>query len=96
MSEAVLMAAMADSFEVNVAIHNYYGHLSTLIGAHFASVIPNLRITEYVVDEAPWVKSFFTHPLQIDGGALVLPDRVGWGTDIDEAAVRARPARRVF
>jgi galactonate dehydratase len=96
MSEAVLMAAMADSFEVNVAIHNYYGHLSTLIGAHFASVIPNLRITEYVVDEAPWVKSFFTHPLQIDGGTLVLPDRAGWGTDIDEAAVHARPAKQVF
>jgi galactonate dehydratase len=96
MSEAVLMAAMADSFEVNVAIHNYYGHLSTLIGAHFASVIPNLRITEYVVDEAPWVKSFFTHPLQIDGGTLVLPDRPGWGTDIDEAAVHARSAQRVF
>jgi galactonate dehydratase len=93
MSEAVLMAAMADSFEVNVAIHNYYGHLSTLIGAHFASVIPNLRITEYVLDEAPWVKSFFTHPLQIDAGTLVLPDRAGWGTDIDEAAVRARPVK---
>jgi galactonate dehydratase len=96
MSEAVLMAAMADSFEVNVAIHNYYGHLSTLIGAHFASVIPNLRITEYVVDEAPWVKSFFTHPLQIDGGTLILPDRAGWGTDIDEAAVRARPAKQAY
>jgi L-alanine-DL-glutamate epimerase-like enolase superfamily enzyme len=92
MLEAVRMATLVDSFEVNVAIHNYHGYLSTLIGAHFAAVIPNLRVTEFVVDEAPWTKDFFTHPLQIDNGVLVVPDRPGWGTDIDEAAVRAHPA----
>ena len=92
MLEAVRMATLVDSFEVNVAIHNYHGHLSTLISAHFACVIPNLRVTEFVVDEAPWTKDFFTHPLQIDNGVLVVPDRPGWGTDIDEAAVRAHPA----
>ena len=93
MIEAVRMATLVDSFEVNVAIHNYHGHLSTLIGAHFACVIANLRVTEFVVDEAPWTKDFFTHPLQIDNGVLVVPDRPGWGTDINEAAVRAHPAR---
>lgn len=91
MQEAVRMAALADCCEVNVAIHNYHGHLSTLIGAHFAAVIPNLRITELVVDEVPWLASFFTHPVAIDKGEILLPDRPGWGTDIDEQALRRHP-----
>ena len=77
-------------FTVNVAVHNYHGHLSRLIGAHFAAVIPNFRIFEVVVDEAPWVAGFFTHPLAIDDGRVDVPSRPGWGTDINEEAVRAR------
>ena len=91
MLEAVRMAALADCHEVNVAVHNYHGHLSTLIGAHFAAVIPNLRITELVVDEVPWNASFFTHPIVIEKGELLVPDRPGWGTDIDEQALRRHP-----
>jgi galactonate dehydratase len=75
MIEATRMAALVDCYDVNVAVHNYHGHLSTLMGAHFAAVIPNFRIAEVVVDEAPWVAGFFTHPLVIADGRL--PFRAG-------------------
>ena len=52
--EALRMAAMCDAYEVNVASHYFAGPLSAIICAHFAAVIPNLRISEYDVDEVPW------------------------------------------
>lgn len=91
MIEAVKMAALADTYDVNVAVHNYHGHLSTMMGAHFAAAIPNFRIAEVVVDEAPWVGELFTHPLDFQTGEIAVPDRPGWGTDINEEAVRAHP-----
>jgi L-alanine-DL-glutamate epimerase-like enolase superfamily enzyme len=91
--EAVKMAVLADAYEVNVAIHNYHGHLSTLMGAHFAAAIPNFRIAELVLDEASWVPSFFTHPLAIENGSILVPDRPGWGTDVNEEAVRRHPVK---
>ena len=90
--EATRMAALVDTYDVNVAVHNYHGHLSTLIGTHFAATIPNFRIAEVVVDEAPWVADLFSHPVILKNGEITVPDRPGWGTDINEEAVRAHPA----
>ena len=93
MIESTRMASLVDTYDVNVAVHNYHGHLSTLIGTHFAAAIPNFRIAEVVVDEAPWVAELFTHPVVLDNGVITVPDRPGWGTDINEEAVRAHPAK---
>jgi L-alanine-DL-glutamate epimerase-like enolase superfamily enzyme len=93
MIEATRMATLVDCYDVNVAVHNYHGHLSTLMGAHFSAAIPNFRIAEMVVDEAPWVADFFTHPLVIANGEIAVPNRPGWGTDINEEAVQAHAAK---
>jgi L-alanine-DL-glutamate epimerase-like enolase superfamily enzyme len=91
MLEAMRMAAIAQAWDVNVAAHNAYGQLSTLMGAHFCAAVPNLRIMEYDVDQPLWGKELVTHPIVIDDGELVLPDRAGWGTDVDEDAVLRHP-----
>ena len=91
--EAVRMAAMADAYEVNVASHNFSGPLSAVISAHFASVVPNFRIMEFDVDEVPWKPKLLTNPATIENGMFVPPAGPGWGTDIDEAVVRAHPAK---
>lgn len=91
--ESIKMASLADCHEVNVAPHNFHGQLSTLIGAHLSAAVPNFRIMEFVVDEAPWTRDFLCHPLVIENGMLVLPSRPGWGSDIDEDAVRSRPPK---
>ncbi len=91
MVNAVKMSALADSYEVNVAAHNYHGYLSTLMGAHLCAWLPNFKAMEFVVDEVPWMQDLFTHPLEISNGVLRVPSRPGWGMDVNEEALRAHP-----
>jgi len=91
--ESLKIAQAAEALEVNVAPHNFYGHIASLIGAHFSAIVPNLRIMEYEADDCPWQDEFVTHPPVIENGELVLPAGPGWGADVVEAAVRARPPR---
>jgi L-alanine-DL-glutamate epimerase-like enolase superfamily enzyme len=91
--ESVRIASLADAFETDCAPHNFAGHLSSYISAHFCAAIPNYRIMEYDVDEAPWRDEIFTHPPVIEDGRFVLSDRPGWGTDINEEAVKAHPPK---
>jgi galactonate dehydratase len=51
--ESLKIAAMADTYEINVAPHNFYGHLATMMNAHWSAVIPNLRIMEIDLDVVP-------------------------------------------
>ncbi|HEY2230142.1 MAG TPA: mandelate racemase/muconate lactonizing enzyme family protein, partial [Xanthobacteraceae bacterium] len=91
--EALRMAALADAYEVNVASHNFSGPLSAVISAHFAAMVPNFRIMELDVDEVPWKPKLLTQPYRIEDGAFVPPAGPGWGTEIDEAVLRAHPAK---
>jgi L-alanine-DL-glutamate epimerase-like enolase superfamily enzyme len=93
-AESVKIAAMADAYEVNVAPHNFYGHLATMMNAHFAAVVPNLRIMEYDPDVVPWHDELVTVTPAIRDGHLHLPPGPGWGTEVNEDAVRAHPPRR--
>lgn len=90
--ESVKIAALAETYEVNVAPHNYYGYLSDFISASFAAVIPNLKLMEIDFDGVPWRHEFYTHAPQFVDGEMLLSDRPGWGTDINEEAVLARPS----
>ncbi len=91
--QSMKIAAAADAHEVNVAPHNFYGHLCSMMNAHFAAAVPNLRIMEIDIDRLPWDHELFTHVPQIENGCLVIPDRPGWGTEPNEAALRARPPK---
>jgi galactonate dehydratase len=91
--ESVRIAGAAEAYEVNVAPHNFYGHIASLISAHFCAVVPNFRIMEYEADDVPWKDELVTHPPVVENGELVLPTRPGWGAEVDEKAVRARPPR---
>jgi galactonate dehydratase len=41
----------------------------------------------------PWQDELVTRPPRIEAGHLILPTSPGWGTEVDEAAVRAHPPR---
>jgi L-alanine-DL-glutamate epimerase-like enolase superfamily enzyme len=90
--QSMKMAAAAAAFEVNVAPHNYYGHLCTMMSAHFAAAVPNLRIMETDIDRVAWDDELVTHPPEYVDGHLVVPDRPGWGTEPVEEAIAAHPA----
>ena len=89
--QSMKIAAAAEAHEVNVAPHNFYGHLCTMMNAHFAAAVPNLRIMEIDVDRLPWDHELFTQLPRIENGHLVVPDTPGWGTEPNEEALRAHP-----
>lgn len=91
--QSMKIAAAAEAHEVNVAPHNFYGHLCTMMNAHFSAAVPNLRIMETDVDRIAWDAELFDHVPEIVDGHLVMPDRPGWGIEPNEAALRAHPPK---
>ena len=89
--QSMKMAAVAAAYEVNVAPHNYYGHLCTMMSAHFAAAVPNLRIMETDIDRLPWDDDLVSHVPIYEDGHLVLSNRPGWGTEPNEEAIAAHP-----
>ena len=92
LAESLKIAAMADAYDVNVAPHNFYSPLATMMSMHLCAVAPNVRIMETDVDQAPWVDDLVTVKPDIRDGYVYLPTGPGWGTEINEEAVRAHPA----
>ena len=91
--QSMKIAAAAEAYEVNVAPHNFYGHLCTMQNAHFAAAVPNLRIMEIDIDRLAWDHELFTSVPKIENGELVMPDTPGWGLDPNEAAFAAHPPK---
>lgn len=85
--QSMKIAAMADAHDLNVAPHNFYGHLATMMNLHFAAATPNLRIMETDIDRIAWDDQLFTHVPEIVDGRMIVPDRPGWGTEPNEAAL---------
>ena len=59
LNESLKIAAMADVYEINVAPHNFYGHLCSAISATFSAIVPNFRVMEIDIDSAPWRDEFY-------------------------------------
>jgi galactonate dehydratase len=91
--QCMKVAAVAEAHEVNVAPHNFYGHLCTMMAAHFCAAVPNLRIMETDLDRLAWDDELVTHVPQFENGHLIVPDRPGWGTEPNEEAIRAHPPK---
>jgi L-alanine-DL-glutamate epimerase-like enolase superfamily enzyme len=89
--QSMKIAAAAEAHEVNVACHNFYGHLCTMMNAHFCAAVPNLRIMEVDIDRIAWDHELFTHAPVYEDGHLVVPDRPGWGTEPVPQALLAHP-----
>ena len=91
--EAVKIASLADTYEVNIAPHNFNGHLGTLMSAHLCAAVPNVRVMEIDIEDVPWKDDVVTNPPRIDAGDLLLPTGIGWGADVNEAVLRAHPPK---
>lgn len=91
--QSMKIAAAADAHELNVAPHNFYGHLCTMMSAHFSAAVPNLRIVEVDIDRIENDDKIFTHVPEIQDGYLVIPDRPGWGTEPNEEFIAMNPPK---
>jgi galactonate dehydratase len=85
------VADLAESYEINIAPHNYYSHLSTLMSAHLCAAVPNVRIMEVDIDDVPWKDELVTEPLDLKDGYLTMPSRPGWGADLNEREIAKHP-----
>jgi L-alanine-DL-glutamate epimerase-like enolase superfamily enzyme len=91
--QSMKIAAAAEAHEVNVAPHNFYGHLCTMMNAHFSAAVPNLRIMETDIDRIAWDHELFDRVPEFVDGHLVMPDSPGWGIVPNEEAIRSRPPK---
>ena len=87
------IANLAEAHEVNIAPHNFYGHLASFMNVHFAAAVPNLRIMEIDIDRLPWDSELFSHVPEFEDGHFVVPDRPGWGCEPREEALAAHPPK---
>jgi galactonate dehydratase len=87
--DAVAVAADCAARGVLAAPHNCYSPLATMMTAAFCAVVPNLALMEFDVDGVPWENSFVSAAPVVRDGCLEVPCGPGWGTDVDEEAVRA-------
>jgi L-alanine-DL-glutamate epimerase-like enolase superfamily enzyme len=90
-TEAKKVVDLADLYDVNVAPHNYYSDLSSLMSAHLCAVSTNVRIQEIDVDDVPWKHDLVTEPLVVVDGHLTIPTGPGWGADLDEKECAKHP-----
>ena len=91
--EAMKIAAMAEAYEINVAPHNFNGHLGSLMSAHFCAAIPNFRVMEIDIDDVAWKDALVTAPPVVEAGELLIPTGPGWGASVNEDVIRAHPPR---
>lgn len=89
--QSMKIASTAEAFDVNVAPHNFYSHMATIMNVHFAAAVPNLRVMEHDVDRLPWDDDLFDSPPLIIDSSIVVPDGPGWGIAPNEDAIRAHP-----
>lgn len=91
--QSMKIANVADGFDVNIAPHNFYSHLATMINVQFAAAVPNLRIMEHDVDRLRWDDKLFDSCPVIENGAIKVSDAPGWGCVPNLAALEAHPAQ---
>ena len=78
-TEWLRIAALAHSFNASVS-----PHLMMEIHVHLVCATPNALFVEQV----PMLERFLQHPLQIEGGYAVPPERPGHGVAFDQDKVK--------
>lgn len=87
------IAGMAEAHYVVVAPHNPMGPLATMVNVHFAASTPNFLILEYHPDDTSPRKDLIKDPILVKDGYLPIPEKPGWGYEINEEAFRHYPPK---
>jgi galactonate dehydratase len=87
--ELTHIAAMADLDGVTVAPHNPSGPVSTAASIQVCAVIKNFRLLEFQWGEVDWRHDVLNPPEQFIGGNIAVPDRPGFGVELNDTVVRA-------
>ncbi|MDP7149486.1 MAG: mandelate racemase/muconate lactonizing enzyme family protein [Paracoccaceae bacterium] len=83
------IAAVAETFNAEMAPHLYAGPVEWAANIHLAAAIPNLLLLETI--ETPFHNDLIKGSIKIESGFVPAPTAPGLGIDIDESLARANP-----
>jgi len=92
-TEMKKIAAVAEAEYVPVAPHNPMGPVATAVNAQFAATAPTFLILAYHVDTESPRRDLAQEPYERVDGYLVLPDKPGFGIELNEEYYRQHPYR---
>jgi galactonate dehydratase len=87
--ELTRIAAVAESDGVTVSPHNPSGPVSTAASVQVCAVLKNFRLLEFQWGETEWRQDVLNPPERFEKGAIHVPDRPGFGIELNENVVRA-------
>ncbi|MBM3959393.1 MAG: mandelate racemase/muconate lactonizing enzyme family protein [SAR202 cluster bacterium] len=87
-SVARRVADLAEIYELNIAPHNYNGHLSSFQSVNLTATVSNVRIMESDPEQTPYRDELFTVLPEVNKSFMKVPTGPGWGTELNEAAAR--------
>ncbi|WP_172296678.1 mandelate racemase/muconate lactonizing enzyme family protein [Pseudoruegeria sp. HB172150] len=83
------LAAMAETFNAQMAPHLYAGPVEWAANIHLSASIPNLLIAETI--ETPFHYDLIKHTIHVEDGHILVPEEPGLGIEVDEDLARAHP-----
>ncbi len=87
------IAAMAEAQYMAVAPHNPMSPLATAVNVHFAASTPNFLVLEYRAPVSGAHRDVLREPLMVRDGYVEIPNKPGWGVELNEEAFEHYPAR---
>ncbi|KUF09656.1 mandelate racemase/muconate lactonizing enzyme family protein [Pseudoponticoccus marisrubri] len=87
--EARKIAALAESFNAEMAPHLYAGPVEWAANLHLAAAIPNLLMAETI--ETPFHDALIGGTIRVEDGFVTAPTAPGLGIEVDEDLARANP-----
>jgi galactonate dehydratase len=87
--ELTRIATVAEQDGVAVAPHNPSGPVSTAASVQVCAVLKNFKLLEFQWGESEWRHDVVTPSERFENGSIQVPDRPGFGIELDDRIVRA-------
>lgn len=84
---------MAEVYDINIAPHNFNGHLSTFQTMNLCASVTNVKISESDPVQVPWRDELVTNLPAIDQAVVSIPTEPGWGTELNEESLKKYAAK---
>ncbi len=91
-TEGMRIAALAESYEIRLALHLWGGALNFSAGLQVMAASPAAVIVEYSLGANPLLHDLAEESFEVVDGRIAIPDRPGLGVTIDQAFLDAHAA----
>jgi L-alanine-DL-glutamate epimerase-like enolase superfamily enzyme len=93
-TQARKIAAIAESYGVEVAFHNAFGPIQNAVTIQVDASIPNFLIQESFYDVFPaWKRQLIKDQSSVEDGYATVPTKPGLGVEVDEKNPRRAQGR---